>query len=137
MRARLQFDSFLRKNDIGEACWLGITIIACGTVPVGVRPSIVPYSLGAAGKTLRWLNDGTEARVPSNCEKKDDVVLVLPVLLLPAPLMVEPMVVENCAAAGPASARSKITPQNVARVRTMHLPQFENAPIQPHDEAGK
>lgn len=104
-------------------------------MPVVVRPSIVLYVWGADGKTLRMLNDGTEARLPSNCEKKDDVVVVLLVLL--APLMAEPMVVENCAAAGRASARSKITPQNVARMRTIHLPQFENAPIQPHDDEGK
>jgi hypothetical protein len=110
-------------------------IITCGVVPAGVRPSIVLYALGAEGKTLRKLNDGTALRLPSNCEKKDEVVVVL--LLLPAPLMVAPMVVENCAAAGRASASSKITPKNVARVRTIHLPQFENAPIQPDEERGK
>jgi hypothetical protein len=63
--------------------------------------------------------------VPSKFEKKDDVVV--PLLVLLAPLMVEPMVVENCAAAGRASARSKITPKNAARVRTIHLPVRECA----------
>jgi hypothetical protein len=130
----VQFDCFLRKKDIDDVVWrgAGFTISTCGVVlPVVVRPSMVPYGCGAAGKTLRKLNEGAVARLPSSCEKNDDDVDVLPELV--GPDIVEPMIVENCAVAGRASARSKIAPKIVARARTSHLPRFENAPIQPHE----
>jgi len=54
-----------------------------------------------------------------------------------APL--EPELAEDvicCADAGNASAKTSIIPRNITRLRTVHLPRFENRPIQPYEEAG-
>lgn len=67
----VEFPWFLRKNPdpVIRPCAGDEIMIACGIVPVGVRPSIVPYVFGADGNILRMLNDGTLARLPSSWVK--------------------------------------------------------------------
>jgi hypothetical protein len=128
----------------------GIIIRTPGDVPRVYCPVMVEYGLGMVGRPLKKFVVGGPLRfviaeklgLAISCEKKPLVFVVVP---LP-PDMVDAMVVENCADAGRASTRRARSPSEVAQMRTIHLPwlgslpllgDFQNAPIQPYEEAAQ
>lgn len=92
----------------------------------GACPSRVDCTLGMVGSPLRKFEVGTDVRfenaaklgLPISCEKNPDVFVVVAA----PPDKVDDMVVENCADAGRASTRRARSPNDVAQMRTIHLP---------------
>jgi hypothetical protein len=119
----------------GVACWRGIWIVVCDP-PTIFRISIVFCKFGNVGIILGRFNTAGNCGFSEMAEKfglvigavKNDGMLVGIVV----PVVFDPNTDVNCCAdAGRACAKNNVIPRNSTRMRTVHLPRFENRAIQP------
>ena len=119
----------------GGTCWLGIWTVVCGPAKI-FRISIVFCKFGNVGIILGRFNTAGNCGFSEMAEKsglaigavKNDgmlVGIVVPVVFDPA------ADVTCCADAGRACAKNSAIPRHSTRMRTVHLPRFENRAIQP------